>query len=58
MDLGERAGSVRFLVRDRDAIYTEAFDAVFASEDVKIVKIPAPDPSGELLRRAVRVVCP
>jgi hypothetical protein len=54
MDLGERAGSFRFLLRDRDAKYTEAFDAVFTCEDVAIVKIPPQVPQGELLRRAVR----
>jgi hypothetical protein len=37
MDPGDRTGSFRFLIRDRDGRFTSAFDEVFAGEGVKIV---------------------
>jgi transposase InsO family protein len=36
--VGERAGRFRYLIRDRDSIFSAAFDAVFASEDIEIKK--------------------
>src|ERR1017187_2994036 len=40
MDLGERTGSFRFVIRDRDAKFTTAPGQIFAAEGVKIVKAP------------------
>ncbi len=40
MDLGERAGRFRFLVRDRAGQFTALFDAVMADAGIEVVKIP------------------
>ncbi|WP_033220949.1 integrase core domain-containing protein [Kitasatospora phosalacinea] len=37
-DLGRRAESLQFLLRDRDGKYGQSFDAVFEAEDMEILK--------------------
>jgi putative transposase len=44
MDLGERAGRFRFLIRDRAGQFTEAFDAVLSGAGTEVVKIPPRSP--------------
>jgi transposase InsO family protein len=45
MDVDDRRGQVRFLVHDRDSKFAAAFDAVFASEGIRIIRTPVRAPN-------------
>ena len=40
MDIGDQATTIKFLLRDRDSRFTEAFDAVFAADGIRILTSP------------------
>jgi transposase InsO family protein len=44
MDLAERTDGLKFLIRDRDTKYTDAFDAVFTAACVRIIRTPVQAP--------------
>ncbi|SCE51778.1 HTH-like domain-containing protein [Streptomyces sp. DvalAA-14] len=60
-DLGQQAAGFRYLLRDRDSKYTQAFDAVFTADHIKILKsapqAPRMNAHAERAIRTIRAEC-
>ncbi len=49
MDLGHRAASVKFLIRDRAGQFTSSFDAVFTAGGIRILASPPQAPGANAI---------
>src|SRR5207237_9008953 len=49
MDLGQRATSVKFLIRDRAGQFTSSFDAVFTAEGIRVLASPPQAPKANAI---------
>jgi transposase InsO family protein len=60
-DLGQRAAGFRYLLRDRDSKYTQAFDTVFTTDGIEILKsapqTPRMNAHAERAIRTIRAEC-
>ena len=57
MDLGERGGQFRFLIRDSDRKFTSVFDEVFAGSGMRIIKAPVRSPRTNSFADVMRGRC-
>jgi putative transposase len=49
MDLGDRVTQFTVLIRDRDSKFTSVFDAIFASEGMRILRTPVRAPQANAI---------
>jgi putative transposase len=57
MDLGDRLGTLRFLIHDRDPLFTAAFGEVFKSEGLRIITtLPRTPRMNSICERVIRTV--
>jgi len=57
MDLGQRATSAKFLIRDRAGQYTSSFDAVFTAEGIRILVSPPQAPRANAICERIIGTC-